>query len=102
MKRRVFNDQADQQSPPCSGERRLWLAVVEEAFADLASLRADHPLIRAQAEDAFAWITSESDRPRSFRWACAQLGLDPEYWRQGIEVAKRGGYSREGGVSRRA
>jgi len=76
-----------------AGERRLWLAVIEDAFVCAAG-RAHvhgpktHEERRAERRrlqnQALAWVTSRSQRPQSFEWICDNLGLDADYLRRAI------------------
>lgn len=75
-------------SPPMSPERRLMLAVLEEAVLTLLRHRrqpARRP--RRAARDAAHWIEqSDPSWPFSFESICAALQLDADYVRQGLRA----------------
>ena len=77
---------APARPPALSPERRLMLAVLEEAVLTLVkhrSHRSDHAgrLVR----DAERWITATDSRwPFAFANICAALHLDPDYIRKGL------------------
>jgi hypothetical protein len=50
-------------------ERRLWSAVLDQAFADLSNAKT--------RESACRWFLSVSWAPGSLFWICAHLEIDP-------------------------
>jgi len=75
-----------------SPETLLWCAVIEEAWRILQRPRLSAREIIA-AREAVDWFTSDDERPQSFRWVCALLGMDAGVLRAGIveyERARRG------------
>ncbi|MCC6764249.1 MAG: hypothetical protein IT293_06270 [Deltaproteobacteria bacterium] len=68
------------------GERRLMLAVLEDAVnCFMKQIHATDPKARRLFEDAEGWIAAE-DRTWFFSFdnVCEALGLNPEYLRAGI------------------
>lgn len=79
----------DARLPGLDGERKLMLAVLEDAVlvAQKYALARD-PERRRELADARAWI-AERDKtwPFSFENICNVLGIDPEYVRYGLDRA---------------
>ncbi len=78
-----------------NGERRLCLAILEEALECLKlhadcnaswSTRTrtyDRSVNRSRiAREAMDWILSEADHPFSFRFICAMLEIEPDWFRR--------------------
>lgn len=65
-------------------ERRLRLAVLEDAIREIERCRA-MPSLGRRGEEALSWIASE-DRaePFAFENVCDALDLDPDYIRRGV------------------
>jgi len=73
-------------SPPLSPERRLMLAVLEEAVLTLLRQRRQgSKQARRAVHEAERWIEqTEPSWPFSFESICAALQLDADYVRQGL------------------
>ncbi len=70
------------------GERRLMLAVLEDAVACFRKYAgATRPRSRRLFEEAQEWFFGEhaSNWPFSFESICTVLGINPEYFRTGLQ-----------------
>ena len=86
--------------PPAQGERRLVLAILEDAINCFQTyIFANRSRNRRLFREAEAWLMSENDEPFSFEHVCAVLGLEPTYIRRGIQRWYEQQYAR-GPVSR--
>jgi hypothetical protein len=59
-------------------ERRLWLAVLEDALTDLG----DRPTRR--------WIRTRNFAPMGFDWLCNLMNLEPGYYRRKVREWEAG------------
>ena len=68
------------------GEKRLMLAVLEDAIATVVKHRsAIDPRARRLLAETAGWLaSSDIESPFSFVNVCETLGLDPSYLRRGI------------------
>lgn len=71
-----------------SGEQKLHLAVIEEAFGTYRRYRAStDPRARRLAKQAETWIASDDDTwAFAFRRCCDAVGMDADWLRNGIET----------------
>jgi len=67
---------ARRSQDPRRHERRLLLAVVEQALADANELSRYG--LAGPAIDAVRWLRSDSEEPFSFRWICRMLDTHPD------------------------
>jgi hypothetical protein len=71
-----------QRWDPLSPEKKLWSAVLEDAFHCCINghVSGESSRVRKQEEieRAKAWFLSEETNIGAFRWICETLGLDPK------------------------
>lgn len=97
----VLPSQYTRRGAPQSGERRLMVAVLEDALHCFQKyVDADDPKHRELFADAEAWINT--DNPTwffSFPNVCDTLDIDPDWVREGLfkwrDARRGGGRSRE-------
>lgn len=69
-----------------AGCRRVWAAVLLQAFEDEAGTSSNASRKRKERlrdqQKAHRWIKSDSNKERSFNWVCNHLGLDSEVLRE--------------------
>jgi hypothetical protein len=74
-----------QTEQPCHlmiSERRLWVAVLEQAIIDLSGPNGVRGGERRRLRTfSRLWFTSDNDQPGSFLWVCESLQLDPSWVR---------------------
>lgn len=74
------------RQPSCQGERRLMVAILEDALSCFQRyLRARHRRERQLFWDAEAWLLSDDQSPFSFEHICGVLELDTAYIRDGLQ-----------------
>ena len=85
-----------------NGERKLILAIIENAILDSKTdlFKIKDPDVRAREREqkhrADEWLRSDSESEKSFNWYCRLLDMDPEWARKKIKsknliVTHRGG-----------
>ncbi len=71
-----------QRWDPLTPEKRLWSAVLEDAFHCCVSGRVSGEGSKARKEEeiksAEAWFLSEETDVGTFKWICEKLNLDPK------------------------
>ena len=71
---------------PVQGERRLMIAILEDAVNCIQKhLAARRHSERQLFQEARAWMLSDNTDPFSFQHVCDVIGLDPAYVRGGLE-----------------
>ncbi len=74
------------QRSPVQGERRLMIAILEDAVTCIQKYVGAHTGHEQRLfQDARGWMLSDSADPFSFQYVCEVVGLDPAYVRTGIE-----------------
>src|SRR5579862_1542328 len=74
------------QRSPVQGERRLMIAILEDAITCIQKyVGARTGSERRLFQDARGWMLSNSGDPFSFEYVCEAVGLDPAYVRNGVE-----------------
>ncbi len=72
--------------PPAQGERRLVLAILEDAINCFQTyIFASRNRNRRLFREAESWLMSENEEPFSYEHVCAILGLEPTYVRSGLQ-----------------
>ena len=76
-----------------SPERRLLLAVLDDAIRCYIEYQDGGKVCRKRTlfDEAEAWIFSQRPAILSFDYVCGELGINPEWLRQGLEAARAGG-----------
>jgi hypothetical protein len=77
-----WGNSKSQRWDPLSPEKKLWSAVLEDAFQCCVdghvSAESSRTRRQAEIEDAKAWFLSEKTDIGTFLWVCTTLELDPK------------------------